>query len=100
MMCLDPVRVLSTETRLVNVSTRQLTFEWNRLLQCSSVHYKISATGCGMCPAYTFWNNITCEGLVLNDDMKDLSVCTIFVKVVNCAGNSVSEYIKSVILKG
>ena len=94
----ESAHVLATEIRLLNVSTRQLTFEWNRPLQCSSVHYKISATGCGICPAYTFTNSIICEGVHI--DMKGLSVCTISVKVISCGNSLISEYIKGVILKG
>ena len=69
------VCVLATETHLVNVNvsgTGKLTFEWNTPLQCSFVHYEISATGCGTCPAYSVSNNITCEGAHVG--IKDLSV--------------------------
>ena len=51
-----------------------------------------------MCPAYTLRNSITCEGIRIN--INGLSVCTISVKVISCAGNPISEYIKGVILKG
>ena len=73
-------------------------FEWNQPLKCSFVHYEISATGCGMCPAYTLRNSIICEGIRIN--INGLSVCTISVKVISCAGNPISEYIKGVVLKG
>ena len=68
------------------------------MVQCSSVYYEIFATQCGTCPPYTLRNTVTCGGVHI--DMKGLSVCTISVKVISCAGNPISEYIKSVILKG
>ena len=87
---------MATKPHLVNVSTQRLAFEWSGTLQCSSVHYEINATGCGMCPTYTFTNGITCKGVYV----KSLSVCTISVKVVSCGRYSLSEYMKDVILKG
>ena len=88
----------ANEIRLVNVSTGQLTFEWNRPLQCSLMHYEINATGCGLCPDYTDRNNITCEEVHINET--GLRVCVISVKVLSCARNPFSEYKKGVILKG
>ncbi len=98
----EPMHVLATRPRLVNVSTQRLTFEWiwSGTLQCSSVYYEISSAGCGMCPAYALTNNnyITCEGVRIN--VKGFSVCTISVKVISCDRYLLNEYTKDVILKG
>ena len=89
------------DLHLVNVSTRQLTFEWSEPVQCSSIHYRIIAKGCGMCPSYTPRNSITCIGVHI--DMEGLvAMCSIAVKVSICERNTIirESDIVNVVLRG
>ena len=76
--------------QLVHVYTNQLVFKWNKSVHCSSLRYKINATGYDNYPDHTciMNNNVTCADVPTNSTGG--SLCMFSVKDVVCESNKSS----------
>ena len=61
-----------------------LTFNWSPTLaiDCGTIHYSISETGCGVCPISTPNTSVTCTDITLSPNSSIL--CSLSVQPVVC----------------
>ena len=70
------------------ISTEEIVFSWSPVVSnCSSIHYNVLDSNCGVCPNSTLDTNITCT----NVSMNHLSICMLAVQTVVC-GNISGEW--------
>lgn len=70
------------------IGIEELMFSWSPVISnCSSVHYNIRDSNCGICPNSTTGTNVTC----LNVSTSHVSMCMLAVQTVMC-GNISGEW--------
>ena len=75
--------------------TDELLFSWNPVVSnCSSIHYNIFDSNCGICPNFTTGTNITCT----NVSTIHLSMCILAIQTVIC-GNISGEWSSQIYLQ-
>ena len=90
---------LPIDLQLSHVTTGELNFKWNRIVQCSSLRYEIDAIGCGVCPNDTVNSNVTCKDVPINSTGE--SLCMFAMKAVVCeSDHNKTSNIVNVTLKG